>query len=628
MSASRASSRFGRDEQAPPTRRVNRMTRLSFGSLPSDSDDDEEDREIEWVGLKDFFLATFTDSNIDTMLVPEIVWEVGNPTLKSQRRILSFQEETKHNLYNPNAFPEMVLLTHEAFEASPNIEATWTSADDDKGDDSHCGTQIAAFAAFDPRPIDASPDSELVYGPKRLRQFLRMLASHSIRSHAFGFHMHGKYLEIVLHTPSSRFCSPMIIYTEANGYLSIFLARLLSLSDRELGIIASLCNDALSTSHIFPSSALPSRPTRFQEHLRGSPRLGNIQSLEPLYCSDSMFGRRTSAFRVLAGGEGSTAHAECAMTVSFVEEVQCNEDDRIRLAISNSSPEDRQGLTNIVDGYRESDFTIVPQFLRGGLDAKAWGLKPRAMEVTFHEQCFEPICVVDSIEALVTALVGAVQDLRNLDRLRILHRDVSAWNIMVASDGTGILINYDTAVFMDGPQRGAWALPFRARDLVEGDPERAPFLHQPWLDIESLVYVIVFVVSIQPKGPDDPSGMSEHAKSTWWEQWNVPNGVVVSKDQLLFTPQGLQYIFEPYKEFWKNVLELVSTVAKYCGLGFELPWYDRVDEPPIIEPRWATGELLHDRLITDLNALIEDIARRKERESEAPTIEGVEKDAF
>ncbi|SGZ31156.1 BQ5605_C047g12321 [Microbotryum silenes-dioicae] len=562
---------------------VSGMARLR--SLGSSSDESYDgDSEIQWAGLKDFFLAPLTD-DIDTTVVPEIVWEDGKPTLKSRGRILSFQAENKDKLYRPEALPDLLVFTHEAIKTNENIGATWTSADDDQWGGPCSGTQLAAVAEIGARPVDASPRSDLVYGDVRLERSLRMLVSHSMRSHVFGFLLHGQKLEIMLRTPSGHFCSPVIYCTEASGHLSTFLARLLSLSDRDVGIIASLCEDAFPTSFAIPSSALPPRPAPFR---RGDPRLDAIQILEPLYWSNSMFGRRSSAYRVSATSAGSTAHTEYAMTVSYVEEARCDEHDRIRLAIANASPEDRQGLTNIVDVYRESDFVLVPRFLPDTLDASALGLKPRAMEVVFHEHCFEPICVADSTEALATVILGAAQGmdtacvhrrrgrgLRSLHRLRILHRDVSAANVMVASDGRGVLIDYDTAVFMDGPEGDAerrkpvGTFPFRARDLLENDAENAPFFHQSWM--------------------------------TWSHSYTSPCSGAFYKTLWLATPQGRRELFEPYEEHWKGLPELVAIVAKYTGLGMQRRlWTDRVDEVAELDPCWARGDFSHDQLITDL----------------------------
>ncbi|KDE05145.1 hypothetical protein MVLG_04486 [Microbotryum lychnidis-dioicae p1A1 Lamole] len=315
------------------------------------------------------------------------------------------------------------------------------------------------------------------------------------------------------------------------------------------------------------------------------------------------------------------------MTVSFVEEARCDEHDRIRLAITNALPEDRQGLTNIVDVYRESDFVVVPHFLPADLPFRAWGLKPRAMEVTFHEHCFEPICVVDSTEALARVILGAVQGLGSLYRLRILHRDVSASNVMVASDGNGVLVDYDTAVFMDGPEgeaerkKNVGTLAYRARELVEEYKTRPTFLHQPWHDIESLVYVTMFAVFIQPNGPDDSSELSDKTRGIW-QLWNSKLGAVDSKTMLFLAPWGPQELFEPFKEFWKEDLAtLVQTVAKYCGLGVpRTPWATRFDETAILEPRWASGEFTHGQLASNLLALLVSIGQRNAPESEPPRV--------
>ncbi|SCZ98137.1 BZ3500_MvSof-1268-A1-R1_Chr3-3g06600 [Microbotryum saponariae] len=532
----------------PHARRVSRVTRLrSLGSSLGESHDG--DHEIEWAGLEDFFLAPLTD-DIDTTVVPEIVWEDGKPRLKSRGRLLSFQEDNQSvQVYDPSVIPDVVLLTREVFEADPSLVATWTSDDKDGYDDTRSWSQVAAVAEISrTSSVDPSDsDSDILSGPERLRESLSALVSQSLRSHAFGFLLCDNILEMVLHTPSGRFCSPTIYCTEANGDLATFLARLLSLSDRELGIISSLRDRVDSASFSFPSCELPSRVPLFDKRLSGSPPLEDIRFLETLYKSDSIFGRHTSAFRVSTGGEGSTAHVEYAMTVSFVEEARCDEHDRIRLAIANASPEDRQGLTNTVDVYRESDFVVVPHFLPSNLPLRAAGLKPRAMEMTFHEHCFEPICVVDSTEALTRVILGAVREGEAECKKKV---------------GT---------------------LAYRARELVEEHKGRPTFLHQPWHDIESLVYVTMFAVFIQPNGPDDSSELSDEIRSIW-QLWNSKWGAVDSKTMLFLAPWGPQELFEPFKEFWKEDLAtLVQTVAKYCGLGVQrTSWAAPVDEDAIL----------------------------------------------
>ncbi|SGY15243.1 BQ5605_C013g07299 [Microbotryum silenes-dioicae] len=254
-------------------------------------------REIEWAGLEHFFLAPLTD-DIDTTVVPDIVWEDGKPTLKSRGRLLSFQEDNKSvDVHDPSIIPDVVLLTREAFEADPSLVATWTSDDEDAYDDTRSWSQVAAVAEIS-RTSNVDPsdsDSDIVSGSERLRESLFELVSQSLRSNAFGFGLCDNLLEIVLHTPSGRFCSPTIYCTEANGELATFLARLLSLSDRELGIISSLRDRVGSTSFSFPSCELPSRVPLFEKRLSGSPRLEDIRILETLSKSDSIFGRHTSA---------------------------------------------------------------------------------------------------------------------------------------------------------------------------------------------------------------------------------------------------------------------------------------------------------------------------------------------
>ncbi|KDE07596.1 hypothetical protein MVLG_02062 [Microbotryum lychnidis-dioicae p1A1 Lamole] len=224
-----------------------------------------EDREIEWAGLRDFFLSPSTeDSNIDTTMVPKIVWNGGNPTVKSKGRFVSFTEENEGELDDPEAMPDLVLLTREAYEANTDLPSIWRNSGDDNSktaaEDVKTGrpswTQVASIGEFNKRPIDATK-FRFVYADVRVRRSLEVLAAESIRSHAFGVFVHGNQIVIYLHTPFGLFYSPDIYCTEKNGYLSTILARVLSLSDRELGIIVSLCDDAFPSSYTFPYSELP-----------------------------------------------------------------------------------------------------------------------------------------------------------------------------------------------------------------------------------------------------------------------------------------------------------------------------------------------------------------------------------
>ncbi|SGY81738.1 BQ5605_C009g05520 [Microbotryum silenes-dioicae] len=201
--------------------------------------------------------------------------------------------------------------------------------------------------------------------------------------------------------------------------------------------------------------------------------------------------------------------------------------------------------------------------------------------------------------------------------MRILHCDVSPGNIMIGLGGEGVLIDNDVAVFMDGPsgeaarlkRRGTFA--FRPRHLIQYAGE---ILHQPWHDIEQLVYTLFCVVLARPKGPGDSTGMSDKAASVW-EEWTTEakaRRAHLSKETLVQVESNRNKLLDSSLDFWEGIPDLIATVAKYCGLGLSVCIYTEVAEEECLENGWASGELSHDHLIADLEELLEKIAQKKQ----------------
>ncbi|SGY81095.1 BQ5605_C009g05457 [Microbotryum silenes-dioicae] len=183
--------------------------------------------------------------------------------------------------------------------------------------------------------------------------------------------------------------------------------------------------------------------------------------------------------------------------------------------------------------------------------------------------------------------------------IRILHRDVSPGNIMIGPDGEGVLIDYDLAVLMDGPfgeaarmeRVGTFA--FRARYLLKAS-SRTPL--QPWHQIESLVYIILFVVFNRPKGAGDLSGMAEDAKHV-----------------LEALEPGSVEILKPYLEHWEDLPEIVAILANHCGLGLPSAFtHGEAAEVSHLEAGRGSGELSHDQLVADLENFRVKIVQKKQ----------------
>ncbi|KDE02747.1 hypothetical protein MVLG_06715 [Microbotryum lychnidis-dioicae p1A1 Lamole] len=436
--------------------------------FPSSSEDRTgfQGHEIEWSSLRDFFLSPSpsrdgtaadlgqTESTMNQSLAPRITWQLGDPNLEPQGRLVKTPLRQDREAYDPNEFPDFVVLSRQAFDGNSELASAWAQDHvDAEKDDFRNWEQVAAIGVLGGKKICQDPtlDSAWVYPATRVKHHLRKLAAESpIRSHTFGFTLDGSILTLYLHTPSGLFYSSDIECTESNGHLSMFITRLLSLNDLDLGKIASP-GEPDGPPLPFPVATLPPRVPVFAHHLGDGSTIDSVEIAQTVFCSGAVLGLQTSASRVRATRMGVNGEQEYAMTVSFVEEARCDEHDRIRLLIASASPQEREGLTNFVDVHREVNFGLVPHFLKGQSDADSAALKPRAMEVAFQERCFETIWTVDSTEALIRVALGVVKGLRSLHRMRILHRDVSSGNIMVGPDGEGVLIDYDLAVLMDGP---------------------------------------------------------------------------------------------------------------------------------------------------------------------------------
>ncbi|SCZ98114.1 BZ3500_MvSof-1268-A1-R1_Chr3-3g06581 [Microbotryum saponariae] len=606
--------------------------------FPSSSEDNTGFRghEIKWPPLEDFFFDPDVDARAArlgesestiTKPAPGITWHSGEPVWEPQGRLVKTALRQESDLYDPAELPDFVVLSRQSFGANPELAAAWAHDHiDDGADVLRDWEQVAAVGVLGGmKKSDDTSEYECVFPATRLKHHLRMLAAESpIRSHTFGFTLDGSILTLYLHTPSGLFYSSDIECNEANGHLSTFIGRLLSLNDVDLGKIASP-GGPNGPPLPFPTAVLPPRVPSFARHLAKVPTMGSIEIEKTVFCSGEVLGLQKSASRVRAIRDEPGDNREYAMTVSFVEEARCNEHDQIRQMIASASPHEREGLTNFVDVHRH-DFTLVPHFLKGDLDAeecaKKCGLKPRAMEVTFQERCFEPIWAVDSIEALTRAVLGAVKGLRSLYQMRILHRDVSPGNIMIGPDGEGVLIDYDLAVLMDGPfgeaarmeRVGTFA--FRARYLLKAS-SRTPL--QPWHQIESLVYVILFVIFNRPEGSGDLSGMAEDAEDVW-KLWNMDVWAYLSKEGLIRPPVRRQGLLKPYLEHWEDLPELVALVANHCGLGSYGFTHGEAGETSYLEARWGSGELSHDQLVADLEKFWEKVVQKKQEKSLDPFV--------
>ncbi|SDA02291.1 BZ3501_MvSof-1269-A2-R1_C52g00281 [Microbotryum saponariae] len=480
---------------------------------PRRSSSSDDARAFEWPPLRDYFIKSMDDSEAERSRtgpsgMPEITWESGKPSLVSRPPL------TRNGLSQPGAARGKRvkrLIVDDAFR-SPGLL---------RRDAGCCPPHREAFEAGGANAISANRSSHCEqhdapqdWSPVAVVGYIRALASNPIRSHAFGFILVESTLVIFLCTHSGLLFSPDIECTEANGYLSTFFARLLSLTDSELGIVASLS----------------AYPFAFAGCLCG--------------CLDIASTWRQSPRSVASRLWNSSAGAPFGM-------------DGARRPIESGRPEAvarRKRPPRRVDQHcrcvpRERVHRCAQVLGGGGGLPRGFRFTPRAMEVAFHEQCFDPIWVIDSTVSLARVILGVAKGLRNLYRMHILHRDVSAGNILVAPDGQGVLIDYDLAIYIkdDGPApaeryRRAGTLAFLARQRFPPLGGVGPPLpHQPWHDIESLAYNPLVRL-------EDPGSFPAESKMV-----------------LFRSHYGLQKTLQPYTSYWTGVFDLLGIVMHFCG---------------------------------------------------------------
>ncbi|KAK4694895.1 hypothetical protein P7C70_g8657, partial [Phenoliferia sp. Uapishka_3] len=334
-----------------------------------------------------------------------------------------------------NNFSDVVILTRDS-ASDHTIAAGWS---DPSSTDAQHYEQLAAVGVV---KYGSSFRNHSKAKAKIRRRLLR-IAITPIRTHTFGFTLINSTLVIYLLTATGLFFTPNIECTLENKIFPLFLIRLLLLSELQLGLLASNRSPPLDCSKalLLPASSIPPKTLSF---IATNPvDKSSLKIIELITRRSAATGRCTSTFRVTVGTGINSK--EYAMSIVFVEKKHLEDHDLIRRTIAAASPSEREGLSNVVDVCR-GEFMVGVPFLR--LEELEEAI-PRALELTFYEECYRSIYEVDSTVALAKAILGLVKGHHNLYKLGFLHRDISDGNAMLDRAGNGVLIDYNLSISVD-----------------------------------------------------------------------------------------------------------------------------------------------------------------------------------
>ncbi|SCZ93961.1 BZ3500_MvSof-1268-A1-R1_Chr6-3g09028 [Microbotryum saponariae] len=416
--------------------------------------------------------------------------------------------------------------------------------------------------------------------------------------------------------------------------------HLIELDDSGLGMLASTneVDDGFG-NFVVSDKFLPPRAHDFESELGD---ISDLEIQELLFRRRSCLGRATSAFRVTARHAPvdrtsitlpSTA-TEYAMTVAWVEQSRLDDAIALRRKMHAASRIDTEGLSLSAGIYRDG-FRTLPTFL--GDDESFDDIGPRALEVVFHRQCYQPLNTATTTRELAQAVLGVVKGEhgnqlgglafalpsrharshdnaghRNLYKLGYMHRDISYGNAVIDRDGVGALIDYHLAVPHDRPctelhhriRSGTW--PYLACSILAQPQQPLGVVHERWHDIESLFYVIMESSFREPdQGNNEELVMTPKGQTTW-EDWNEPSArrAYVFKVVLRMDP-AYESVLEGCAHRWTNIRLLIDILRRNCGLDSRFLGLEVAEEDSELGELWGpSGTMSHESIISDIEQLL------------------------
>ncbi|KAJ7649793.1 hypothetical protein FB45DRAFT_3290 [Roridomyces roridus] len=232
-------------------------------------------------------------------------------------------------------------------------------------------------------------------------------------------------------------------------------------------------------------------------------------------------------------------------------------------------------------------------------------------EVEIDEGIVLRVVVQESLEPLETLmadeLAKAFKDIFECYRwlvevARILHRDISVKNLMYRrKDGQicGVLNDFDLSHFMDDESSPVPAgqrigtVPYMARDLLLSNP----YPHLPRHDLESLVYVLIFLVCDR----DDPG---ELVPLRQWKDLDMRKERLYKYGLLFSGYPGLRPGFNRFDLWIYQLTRIFRAGMSACDevMSYNL-WKARGVRVPEQEPEPVDQETLGGRVTFDTFAL-------------------------
>ncbi|SGZ29206.1 BQ5605_C055g12646 [Microbotryum silenes-dioicae] len=295
---------------------------------------------------------------------------------------------------------------------------------------------------------------------------------------------------------------------------------------------------------------------------------------------------------------------------------------------------DTEGLSLSAGIYRDN-FRTLPTFF--GDDESFDDIEPRALEVVFYRQCYQPLNTATTTKELAQAVLGVVKGEhedqlgglafalpsrharsydnaghRNLYKLGYIHRDILYGNVVIDRDSFGILIDYHLAVPHDQPYTelhhrmrfGTW--PYLACSILTQPEQPLGVVHERWHDIESLFYVVMESSFHEPYQGDEEVLMMTPRGETIWRRWKSPDADLVYALKLTLcmdmiyksSLDGCAYRFP-------SIQLILSILRRNCGLDSRFLGLEVAEEEAQLGELWGPSKAMsHESIISDIEQLL------------------------
>ncbi|SDA04489.1 BZ3501_MvSof-1269-A2-R1_Chr3-2g06209 [Microbotryum saponariae] len=429
-----------------------------------------------------------------------------------------------------------------------------------------------------------------------VRRFYRLKSANALREFTYGFTLVGSQFRVLIHSASGVFKTNEFDCSQQEGYATLlrFLVRLVVAPELDLGIIAS------GPTYPVTVDSLP--PIIYQRPIAAlsSPRLTHqgVCLWQPTHLNDAMTGPRAICYpgvfnNVETGSQASFGGSpEHSVVFSLVDQDQAERTSEFLKRVHSLQPHEREGLAVVDMIFRDPQaYRSAPVAVCGG--DTGCGTVPRAVQYVKYDRRFESILEAKSTTHLTQIILGAAKGIRTLYRLNILNLDLSVDNIVVIADGTGCLLLPNWLCFLNDPSseeerlEPVGALTTMARANL---PTISPRIKQEiWHQVEQLFFIVLYVVSSRPLGPQSPKRMSKEDELDWEDWDSVVPMMEALKTELFQRPERWESRVEQYSSFWTNIGSLSQVLFKYCGITLIRERSTIAEEETALFEEWGGG---------------------------------------